>query len=220
MQHRLRRGVAAAQRAPATSALILRLTLLVIVIFLFLFLVLLLVFDSRDRRRPSLPLIGMSAKRAGVVGPVSWPCRCDAAVHRARVELVRAVREAAAAGMTQAQIAAEIGRSQPEVSRLLRFHGATPLARRLRASRAEVLRAVAEAGGRDVRVFGSVARGEDDERSDVDLLFVMGRPLSLMELGRLEDDVSAAIGVPVDLVPEGSLRPALRDRALTEAVPL
>ena len=92
MQHRLRRGVAAAQRAPATSALILRLTLLVIVIFLFLFLVLLLVFDSRDRRRPSLPLIGMSAKRAGVVGPVSWPCRCDAAVHRARVELVRAVR--------------------------------------------------------------------------------------------------------------------------------
>ncbi|MFZ1372782.1 MAG: nucleotidyltransferase domain-containing protein [Nostocoides sp.] len=220
MQHRLRRGVAAAQRAPATSALILRLTLLVIVIFLFLFLVLLLVFDSRDRRRPSLPLIGMSAKRAGVVGPVSWPCRCDAAVHRARVELVRAVREAAAAGMTQAQIAAEIGRSQPEVSRLLRFHGATPLARRLRASRAEVLRAVAEAGGGDVRVFGSVARGEDDEGSDIDLLFLMGRPLSLMELARLEARVSAVVGVPVDLVPESSLRPALLDRALAEAVPL
>lgn len=144
----------------------------------------------------------------------------DAAVRHARDELVRAVREAAAAGMTQAQIAAEIGRSQPEVSRLLRFHGTTPLSRRLRASRAEVLRAVAEAGGRDVRVFGSVARGEDDEGSDVDLLFVMERPLSLMELGRLEDEVSAAVGVPVDLVPESSLRPALRDRALVEAVPL
>ena len=144
----------------------------------------------------------------------------DAAVRRARVELVRAVREAAAAGMTQAQIAAEIGRSQPEVSRLLRFHGATPLARRLRASRAEVLRAVAEAGGRDVRVFGSVARGEDDEGSDIDLLFLMGRPLSLMELARLEARVSAVVGVPVDLVPESSLRPALLDRALAEAVPL
>jgi predicted nucleotidyltransferase len=144
----------------------------------------------------------------------------DAATRHARNELVRAVREAAAGGMTQAQIAAEIGRSQPEVSRLLRFHGTTPLARRLRASRAEVLGAVAKAGGRDVRVFGSVARGEDDGGSDVDLLFVMGRPLSLMELGRLEDEVSAAVGVPVDLVPESSLRPALRDRALVEAVPL
>ncbi|HYO17946.1 MAG TPA: nucleotidyltransferase domain-containing protein [Dermatophilaceae bacterium] len=144
----------------------------------------------------------------------------DAAVRHARDELVRAVREAAAAGMTQGQIAAEIGRSQPEVSRLLRFHGTTSLARRLRAARAEILRAVAEAGGRDVRVFGSVARGEDDEGSDVDLLFVMGRPLSLMELGRLEDEVSSAVGVPVDLVPESSLRPTLRERALAEAVAL
>ena len=144
----------------------------------------------------------------------------DAAVRHARGELVRAVREAAASGMSQAQIAAEIGRSQPEVSRLLHFHGTTPLARRLRAARAEILRAISEAGGRDVRVFGSVARGEDDEGSDVDLLFVMGRPLSLMELGRLEEQVSAAVRVSVDLVPEGSLRPALREQAMAEAVAL
>jgi len=144
----------------------------------------------------------------------------DAAVRHARHELVRAVRDAAAAGLSQAQIAQEIGRSQPEVSRLLRFHGTTPLARRVRAARAEVLRLVHEAGGSRVRVFGSVARGEDDDDSDVDLLFAMGRPLSLMELGRLEDEVSAAVGVPVDLVPESSLRPALHDRALAEAVPL
>ena len=64
----------------------------------------------------------------------------DAAVRHARDELVRAVRDAAAAGLSQTQIAQEIGRSQPEVSRLLRFHGTTPLARRLRAARAEVLR--------------------------------------------------------------------------------
>lgn len=144
----------------------------------------------------------------------------DAAVRRARNELVEAVREASAAGMSQAQIAEEIGRSQPEVSRLLRFHGTTPLARVLRAARRDVLRLVGEAGGSQVRVFGSVARGEDDEGSDVDLLFVMGRPLSLMELGRLEEQVSAAVGVSVDLVPEGSLRPALRERAMAEAVAL
>lgn len=144
----------------------------------------------------------------------------DAAIRLARRELVRAVREAAAAGMTQAQIAVEIGRSQPEVSRLLRFHGTTPLARRLRASRGEVLRVIGEAGGTKVRVFGSVARNEDGDGSDVDLVFAMGRPLSLMELGRLEDEVSAAVGVPVDLVPESSLRPAFRDRVLADAVPL
>jgi predicted nucleotidyltransferase len=144
----------------------------------------------------------------------------DAAVRQARDALVRAVRDAAAAGMTQAQIAEEIGRSQPEVSRLLRFHGTTALARRLRAARPEVLRLISDAGGELVRVFGSVARGDDDEGSDVDLLFVMRRPLSLMELGRLEDEVAAAVGVAVDLVPESSLRPPLRDRALAEAVPL
>jgi uncharacterized protein len=122
--------------------------------------------------------------------------------------------------MTQAQIAAEIGRSQPEVCRLLRFHGSTPLARRLRAARPEVLQLVRYAGGEQVRVFGSVVRGDDEDGSDVDLLFVMGRPLSLMQLGRLEDAVAAAIGAAVDLVPESSLPPALRDRALAEAVPL
>lgn len=144
----------------------------------------------------------------------------DAAVRQARNELVRAVRQASAAGMSQAQIAEGIGRSQPEVSRLLRFHGTTPLARRLRAARGEVLRLMGAAGGNHVRVFGSVARGEDDEGSDVDLLFAMDRPLSLMELGQLEEQVSAAVGVSVDLVPEGSLRPDLRDRALAEAVAL
>jgi predicted nucleotidyltransferase len=144
----------------------------------------------------------------------------DGAVRQAREVLVRAVRDAAAAGMTQAQIAEQIGRSQPEVSRLLRFHGTTPLARRLRAARPQILRLVHEAGGEHVRVFGSVARADDGEGSDVDLLFVMRRPLSLMELGRLEAEVSTAVGVAVDLVPESSLRPALRDRALAEAVPL
>lgn len=144
----------------------------------------------------------------------------DHLVAQGRAELVRAVREAAAVGKTQVQIAAEIGRSQPEVSRLCHFHGTSPVARRLRKHAAEVRRMVAEAGGRNVRVFGSVATGQDREGSDIDLLFTMGRPLSLMQLGALEHRVSRAVGSPVDLVPDAVLRPEFRDRILAEAVAL
>lgn len=71
-----------------------------------------------------------------------------------------------------------------------------------------------------MRVFGSLATGEDRPDSDVDLLFRMGAPLSLMELGRLERRLADAIGAPVDLVPESALRPDLRERVLAEAVAL
>ena len=146
--------------------------------------------------------------------------RTDEATARARAELVRAVREAAAGGMTQAQIARQVGRSQPEVSRLLRFHGSSALGMRLRRSAGRVRKLVAEAGGSRGRVFGSVATGEDGPDSDVDLLFTMGEPLSLMELGRLEGRLAEVIGVQVDLVPDAALRPDLRERVLAEAVAL
>ncbi len=133
---------------------------------------------------------------------------------------MRAVRQAAAGGKTQAQIATEIGRSQPEVSRLIRFHGNSPRALRLRAKAREVRRLIAARGGRDVRVFGSVATGTDTETSDIDLLFTAERPLSLMQLGALEHELSELIGDKVDLVPESSLRPAFRERILAESVQL
>ena len=72
----------------------------------------------------------------------------DDLIAQGRAALVRAVRLAAAAGKTQTQIAAEIGRSQPEVSRLLHFHGTTPRGRRLRKHAAEIRRLVAGVGGR------------------------------------------------------------------------
>lgn len=71
-----------------------------------------------------------------------------------------------------------------------------------------------------MQVFGSVATGQDRPHSDIDLLFTMGVPLSLMELGRLEQRLAHAIGAPVDLVPDAALRPALRGRVLAEAVAL
>lgn len=146
--------------------------------------------------------------------------RSDAAAAVARADLVHAVRRASAEGMTQVEIAIEIGRSQPEVSRLLHFHGTSPSARRLRRHAGEIRRLLGQAGGSHVRVFGSVATGTDHDGSDVDLLFSMGTPLSLMELEALQQQVSSLLGVPVDLVPETSLRPELRDRVLAEAVAL
>ncbi len=143
---------------------------------------------------------------------------CDEVTARARVDLVRAVREASAQGLTQSQIASAIGRSQPEVSRLLRFRGTTPLARNLRGNAEAIRRLVTQAGGTRVRVFGSVAVGTDEPDSDVDLLFAMRQPLSLMQLGRLEHQIAALLGAPVDLVPESALRPDLRERILSEAV--
>lgn len=144
----------------------------------------------------------------------------DEVTAQARAALVRAVREAAARGMTQTQIAREIGRSQPEVSRLLRFHGTSPLARNVRRNADEIRHLVAEAGGTSVRVFGSVARGDDRADSDVDLLFTMKEPLSLMQWGRLEQRLAHLLGVPVDLVPESALQPHLRERVMSEAVAL
>lgn len=146
--------------------------------------------------------------------------RCDAAVDAARAELVAAVRRAYAQGMTQAEIAAQVGRSQPEVNRLLRFHGSTPRARALRDHSARVRAAIRQAGGDKVRVFGSTADGTDRPDSDVDLLFDMRKPLSLMQLSTLESELSRLIGARVDLVPESSIRPDLRERILQQAVPL
>jgi predicted nucleotidyltransferase len=122
--------------------------------------------------------------------------------------------------MSQSQIASEIGRSQPEVSRLLHFHGTSPLARRLRKHAGEIRRIIANAGGSNVRVFGSVATGLDHDGSDIDLVFTMGTPLSLMQLGALEQQISDALEAEVDLVPDSVLRPEFRDRVLAEAVPL
>jgi predicted nucleotidyltransferase len=146
--------------------------------------------------------------------------RTDEVTARARAELVSAVRRAAREGLTQAQIGQLIGRSQPEVSRLLHFHGTSHVARVLRAHAAEVRRIIADAGGREVRVFGSVATGRERPDSDIDLLFTPTRPLSLMELGRVESAAAEVLGVSVDLIPDTALRPDLRERVLAEAVPL
>ena len=144
----------------------------------------------------------------------------DEAVRQARGRLVAAVREASRDGLSQKEIARLIGRSQPEVSRLLRFHGTTPLAKQLRTARREVIETVKAAGGSNVRVFGSVATGQEHEGSDIDLLFRMDQPLGLMDLAGLEIELGTILHADVDLVPDTNIRPTMRERILSEAVPL
>lgn len=120
----------------------------------------------------------------------------------------------------QRQISQAIGRSQPEVSRLLRFHGRTELGRTLERNRRAILAVTAAAGARNVRVFGSVARGEDTEQSDIDLLADIPSGPTLFGLSQLESDISQIVGVKVDIVPAAGLRTNMRDKALAEAVPL
>ncbi|OJX95705.1 MAG: hypothetical protein BGO96_08835 [Micrococcales bacterium 73-15] len=138
-----------------------------------------------------------------------------------RARLVSAVRVGHAAGLSQREIATAIGRSQPEVSRLLRFHGTSPLGLRLRERRRAVIAAIRDAGGRNPRVFGSVARGEDSAESDIDLLvdFPPGS-IGLFELARLEEELSRILDAVVDVVPATSLRSNIRATALAEAAPL
>ena len=144
----------------------------------------------------------------------------DEAIRQARNQMVAAVRNASKNGMSQQEIARQIGRSQPEVSRLLHFHGTTPLARRLRAARRQVIEMVEAAGGSNVRVFGSVATGREHEGSDIDLLFHMDQPLGLMDLAGLEIELGTVLHADVDLVPDTNIRPTMRERIISEAVPL
>jgi len=90
----------------------------------------------------------------------------------------------------------------------------------LREKREEILRIAKNYGASNVRVFGSVARGEADERSDIDLLVDMERGRSLLNLAALLVDLEELLGCQVDVVPEDSLRQQIKGRVLQEAVPL
>lgn len=146
--------------------------------------------------------------------------RCDRTVAEARAELVSAVRRAYRQGLTQQQIALQTGRSQPEIHRLLRFHGMTPLGRRVAHHRTDILNTVESLGGSNVRVFGSVALGRDDAESDIDILYTPGAAVSMMTLARAEKDLSTLLRAPVELVADTHLAPWAAQDILEQAVPL
>jgi len=92
--------------------------------------------------------------------------------------------------------------------------------RLLTEKRDEILRIAARHGAKNIRVFGSVARGDADAASDVDVLVDMEPGRSLLDMGGLLMDLQDVLGCPVDVVTERGLRPRIRDRVLKEAVPL
>jgi hypothetical protein len=86
--------------------------------------------------------------------------------------------------------------------------------------REEILRLAAAHGARNVRLFGSIARGDAAPDSDIDVLVSMEQGRTLLDLVGLWQDLEGLLGRPVDLLSDGGLSPYLRDRILTEAVAL
>jgi predicted nucleotidyltransferase len=88
-------------------------------------------------------------------------------------------------------------------------------------SKQDVIRRIAERhGAKNVRVFGSVARGEAGPESDVDLLVEAGPRTSPWFPGGLIADLEALLGRRVEIVTERGLVPELREQVLREAVPV
>lgn len=89
---------------------------------------------------------------------------------------------------------------------------------RLPELREEIRRAAADSGAHDVRVFGSVARGEERDDSDVDILVALDAGRSLLDLARLELRLERLLGRRVDVVTEAGLREPVRAAAVREAI--
>jgi hypothetical protein len=84
-------------------------------------------------------------------------------------------------------------------------------------NRDEILRLAARHGARNVRVFGSVARGEERADSDVDLLVEMENDRSLLDLVGLEQDLEELLERHVDVLTDAAIHPALRTRITAQA---
>ena len=90
----------------------------------------------------------------------------------------------------------------------------------LQLLRAEILEIAANHGARNVRLFGSVARGDDRAESDIDLLVDMDPGRSLLDLVGLGQKLEELLGRKVDVLTEGGVHPAIRERIASEARPL
>jgi predicted nucleotidyltransferase len=90
----------------------------------------------------------------------------------------------------------------------------------LQEHREAIIELAVKHGATDVRVFGSAARGEADELSDIDFLVRMMPGRSLFDLGALLMDLQDLLGRRVDVVTERGLTPRMRDRVLRDAVPV
>ena len=96
----------------------------------------------------------------------------------------------------------------------------TALGKIIKRKRDDILRLAAEHGAMNVRIFGSVARGEQREDSDIDFLVEFEEGRSLIDHVGFIQDLEDLLGVKVDVVSESALHWYIRPRILKEAVPL
>lgn len=143
----------------------------------------------------------------------------------ARAKFEAGVVDASGAGASQREIAAVASVSQPYVQRILssrreRFVPRSRLGFLLSAHRQQVTDLLLRSGIEDVRVFGSVARGEDDADSDIDLAVQVPPSMGLIGLARVEQELESLLGVGVDLVPSNALKPHVAGTSARDMVPL
>lgn len=158
---------------------------------------------------------------------------------RARLSQTDVARRA---GIAQSVISAyESGRREPAVQTLARLVEATghelelniapapgrlpglpdtPLGRRIRRRRRAIIATAANRGAHNVRVFGSVARGDDHAASDVDFLVDLDQGVGVVALTALKRELAELVGVDVDVVPAEMLKAQIRSEVLREAIPL
>lgn len=93
-------------------------------------------------------------------------------------------------------------------------------AMKLRKQRGEINNLLSSVGASNPRIFGSVARGEDTELSDIDLLVDFDVTLGLLPIMDLNSKLSKLLGERVEVSPVAVLKPSVLESALSEAVPL
>lgn len=96
----------------------------------------------------------------------------------------------------------------------------TPMGRRLRRHRRAITEAAQLRGATNVRVFGSVARGDDTDTSDVDLLVDLSPTVGLVALAGLRRELSELLGRDVDVAPADGIKAGLEPGVLSEAIAL
>lgn len=90
----------------------------------------------------------------------------------------------------------------------------------LRQQRSEILKLASQHGARNVRIFGSAARGEAEADSDIDFLVELEPDRTLFDLGALLMDLQDLLGRKIDIVTDDSIYWLLRRKILKEAIPL
>jgi len=90
----------------------------------------------------------------------------------------------------------------------------------LKSKREEIIRIAEKHGAYNIRVFGSVARGEESEKSDIDFLVQFAPGVTLLRQAALVRELEALLKCKVDIVSERGLRVRVKERIMKEAVPL